>query len=260
MARRMFSDDITSSDAFLEMPDSAQNLYFHLGMSADDDGFIGSPKMVMRVIRAGEDDYKILVAKKFILHFEKGICVVKHWRINNQIRKDRYTPTKYLDEKSTLFIKENGAYTQNATKGLPVPKGHFTTSDMESGNQPATNGQPSIGKVSKVKVSKDNKEVEAELPDWLDKETWSLWVDHRKQIKKPLKATTVKMQIKLLEPHKDNHKEIIILSITQGWTGLFPDSNQLKKSSGAKPPSNALVTEHSKTLLENMKKKTIKLQ
>lgn len=156
MSRRMFSDDITTSDAFLEMPDSAQNLYFHLGMSADDDGFIGSHKMVMRMVRAGEDDYKILLAKRFILHFEKGICVIKHWRINNQIRKDRYTPTKYLTEKTSLFIKENGAYTQNNLKGLPVPKGHFTTKEIdnfESGNQLATIRQPSIGKVSIGKVS-----------------------------------------------------------------------------------------------------------
>lgn len=150
----MFSDDITSSDSFLDMPDSTQNLYFHLGMKADDDGFVSSPKTVMRIIRASDDDYKILVAKKFIITFDNGICVVKHWRINNQIRKDRYTETKYIDEKQTLNIKENGAYTQDKNKGLPVPKGHFTTKDMEiddSGNQMATKRQPSIGKYSIVK-------------------------------------------------------------------------------------------------------------
>lgn len=152
----MFSDDITSSDAFLDMPEGAQNLYFHLGMNADDDGFIGSPKMVMRAIRASEDSYKLLIAKKFLIHFEKGVCVIKHWRVNNQIRKDRYSETKYIDEKQSLYIKENGAYTQDSTKGLPVPKGHFTTKEMdnsEPGNHLATTRQPSIGKYS---IGKDS--------------------------------------------------------------------------------------------------------
>jgi hypothetical protein len=251
----MFSDEITSSDAFLEMPDSAQNLYFHLGMSADDDGFIGSPKMVMRVIRAGEDDYKILVAKKFILHFEKGICVVKHWRINNQIRKDRYKETRYLEEKGQLFIKENGAYTQNSQKGLPVPRGHFTptiTDDIESGNQPATNRQPSIGK---VRLGKDSKDTVVELPDWLDKETWEMWVNYRKEKKKPLTGTSIKLQLKLLEEHKSDHKSILLKSIQNSWTGLFPPSGESKKQG-----NNALVTKHSQELIDHAKKTTIKLK
>jgi len=156
MTRRMFSDDITSSDAFLDMPDSAQNLYFHLGMNADDDGFIGSPKMVMRVIRAGEDDYKLLIVKKFILTFENGICVVKHWRINNYIRKDIYRETKYQKEKSQLFIRENGAYTLNPELSLPVPKGHFTLKDKaEMGTYTPRARNVHIGKVRIGKESKD---------------------------------------------------------------------------------------------------------
>ena len=255
MARRMFSDEITSSDAFLEMPDSAQNLYFHLGMNADDDGFIGSPKMVMRVIRAGEDNYKLLVAKRFILHFEKGICVVKHWRINNQIRKDRYKETRYLDEKSQLFIKENGGYTLNPQKGLPIPRGHFATDEIkeiESGNQSATNRQPSIGKVSIGKVSKDT--IGVELPDWLDKETWEMWVNYRKEKKKPLTGTSIKLQLKLLEEYKSDHKQILLKSIQNSWTGLFPPSG----SDGKK--TNALQTDHSKKIVEAQKTNTIKLK
>ena len=89
--RRMFSKKITTSDAFLEMPDSAQNLYFHLSMDADDDGFVGSPKSIMRLVRAKEDDMKLLVAKSFIIPFDSGIIVIKHWRINNLIRYRWYT-------------------------------------------------------------------------------------------------------------------------------------------------------------------------
>ena len=109
--RRMFSQQITESDAFLDMPLSAQALYFHLGMVADDDGFINSPKRVQRVIGANDDDLKLLLAKNFIIAFDTGVVVVKHWKINNYIPKDRYTPTVYEDEKAQLFEKPNRAYT-----------------------------------------------------------------------------------------------------------------------------------------------------
>lgn len=109
--RRMFSLDIVDSDAFLEMPDSSQNLYFHLGMRADDDGFISNPKKIARILGASEDDLKILIAKRFVLTFETGVVVIKHWKINNYIQSDRYKPTKYLDEKRLLETKENGSYT-----------------------------------------------------------------------------------------------------------------------------------------------------
>ena len=118
----MFSKKITTSDAFLEMPDSAQNLYFHLSMDADDDGFVGSPKSIMRLVRAKEDDMKLLVAKSFIIPFDSGIIVIKHWRINNLIRNDRYKPTTYTEERAMLAVKENGAYTEKTdvdTAGIP---------------------------------------------------------------------------------------------------------------------------------------------
>lgn len=109
--RRMFSQEITESDSFLDMPLSAQALYFHLGMSADDDGFVNSPKRVQRSIGANEDDLKLLIAKHFVLAFDSGVIVIKHWKINNYIAKDRYKPTTYIDEKSLLVEKENRAYT-----------------------------------------------------------------------------------------------------------------------------------------------------
>lgn len=109
--RRMFSKQITESDAFLDMPLSAQALYFHLGMSADDDGFVNSPRRIQRVIGANDDDLKLLIAKNFVIAFDTGVVVIKHWKINNYIQKDRYTPTTYEDEKAQLFEKENRAYT-----------------------------------------------------------------------------------------------------------------------------------------------------
>ena len=108
--RRMFAKTIVLSDAFLDMPLSARCLYFTLGMFADDDGFVNSPKGIMRQAGCSEDDMKVLLAKKFLLAFESGVIVIKHWRINNYLQKDRYVPTKYGDEKAKLTLDENMAY------------------------------------------------------------------------------------------------------------------------------------------------------
>lgn len=118
--KRMFSMSILDSDAFLDMPLSTQALYLHLNMRADDDGFVSNPKRIQRLIGASEDDLKLLLAKRFLLVFEDGVMVIKHWRMHNTIRADRYTPTPYQDELSRLFIKQNKSY--SLTEGEPVAK------------------------------------------------------------------------------------------------------------------------------------------
>ena len=110
--RRMFAKTIVTSDAFLDMPLSTRCLYFTLGMLADDDGFVNNPKSIMRQVGASPDDLNILLGKRFILAFESGVIVIKHWRIHNYIQKDRYKESKYIEEKSTLMIDEKGAYTE----------------------------------------------------------------------------------------------------------------------------------------------------
>lgn len=110
--KRMFSKQIVDSDAFLDMPATTQLLYFHLNMQADDDGFVGNPKKVIRMTGASEDDFKILSAKRFILTFESGVIVIKHWKLHNYIQKDRYHTTQYLEEKTSLTTKENSVYTE----------------------------------------------------------------------------------------------------------------------------------------------------
>ena len=109
--RRMFAKTIIDSDAFLDMPLSAQCLYFHLSMRADDDGFINNPKKIQRMIGAADDDLKLLIAKKFIIPFDSGIVVIKHWKIHNYIQRDRYKETVYQEEKALLTVKDNNAYT-----------------------------------------------------------------------------------------------------------------------------------------------------
>lgn len=108
--RRMFAKTIIDSDAFLDMPISSQLLYFHLAMRADDDGFINRPKSIMRMCNCHDDDMKILISKEFVIPFESGIVVIKHWNIHNSIKKDRYKETGYKAEKSTLELDENKAY------------------------------------------------------------------------------------------------------------------------------------------------------
>jgi len=111
--KRMFSKKIIDTDWFMDMPQSSQNLYFHLSMRADDDGFVSSPQRIIKMVGANNDDYKLLIGKKFIIPFESGVCVIKDWRINNYLRSDRYTETQYLLEKSQLDILENGEYSLN---------------------------------------------------------------------------------------------------------------------------------------------------
>lgn len=107
----MFAKTIIDSDAFLDMPISARLLYYDLSMRADDDGFVNSPKKIMKFVGATNDDMNILIARKFIIPFDSGVVVIKHWRIHNYIRKDTYNETPYKEEKAMLSIDENKAYT-----------------------------------------------------------------------------------------------------------------------------------------------------
>jgi hypothetical protein len=116
----MFSKDITGSDAFIDMPSSSQALYFHLGMEADDDGFIGNPKRIQKVVGTGDDDMRILISKRFVLVFPSGVVVIKHHRINNNWDKYNCKRTPYIDEFNQLFIKQNKAYTLDSTQGVSV--------------------------------------------------------------------------------------------------------------------------------------------
>ena len=110
--RRMFSKTIIDSDVFLDMPLSTQALYFHLAMRADDEGFVNNPKKVQRMVGASEDDLKLLIMKRYILTFESGIIVIKHWKIHNYIQNDRFKPTTYIEERSTLTLDCKRAYTE----------------------------------------------------------------------------------------------------------------------------------------------------
>lgn len=146
--KRMFTQKIVDSDAFLDMPLSTQALYFHLNMRADDDGFVNNPKRIQRTVGASDDDLKVLIAKRFLLCFENGIIVIKHWRMHNALRKDRYKETQYSKQLSLLEVKENGAYTEKKTDADTM-----ATIWQPNGNQMTP--QYSIGKNSIDKYSVD---------------------------------------------------------------------------------------------------------
>ncbi len=130
----MFHKELVSSDKFIDMPASTQLLFFHLGMNADDEGFVSSPKRIQRMVGCGSDDLKILLAKNFIVGFDSGVVVITDWNKHNQLRKDRFSPTLHVEEKAQLQLVD-------FEQCQPI------------GNQMATMGKPSIGKVSIIKES-----------------------------------------------------------------------------------------------------------
>ena len=168
--RRMLSKLVIDTDKFMEMPLSTQCLYFHLLLASDDDGFVASPKRIMRLLGASEDDMRLLIAKEYAYVFRSGIVVIRHWFVHNQLRTDRYTPTVW-PEKSQLVLDESKVY-QLVSTDADSSGNQAATSGCQPGNQygnqTATDGcqnvtqignhlepQVRLGKVSIGKVSID---------------------------------------------------------------------------------------------------------
>ncbi len=229
--RRMFAKTIIDSDAFLDMPLSAQALYFHLSMRADDDGFLNNAKKIMRTINANQNDYDLLIAKAFIIQFDDGICVIKHWRINNYLRSDRYKPTLYQEQKEMLEIKDNGRYSLKENIGIPngIPNGTPTVDHLET--------QYSIGKYSIDKNSKDNNINICPSPTQKDIDSFfdSIWELYpRKEGKTSVKAkkrkelyeigydTLKKCIEKYIEAKKGVDKQYILMGSTF-FNGRYTD-------------------------------------
>ena len=190
----MFAKTIIDSDAFLDMPISARLLYYDLSMRADDDGFVNAPKKIMRMVGATHDDLGILAMRKFIIPFESGVVVIKHWKIHNYIRKDTYNETKYKEEKATLAFDENNAYTQRdevlAPRLRPVDdsltqvrlgKDRLGKVSLDEDILPESNDSPpppkpkkpvkhKYGEYNNVLLTDEELEkIKAEYPDWQDR-------------------------------------------------------------------------------------------
>lgn len=140
--RRMFAKTIIDSDAFLDMPLSAQALYFHLSMRADDEGFVGNPKRIRSMIGASEDDLKLLLIKRFLLAFDSGVVVIKHWKIHNYIQNDRCKPTTYLEEKAALDLDEKKAYVERSDTSR-IQSGYNSDTQVRLGKERVEEGRES---------------------------------------------------------------------------------------------------------------------
>lgn len=159
--RRMFSKSLIDSDLFLSMSPTAQNLYFHLAMRADDDGFIGNPLNIQRMIGARDDDMRVLIEKRYIIPFESGIVVIRHWRIHNYIQKDRYKGTVYKAEKSSISLDEDGVY------DTVYPECIQNVSSLDTGciqNVSSLDTQDRLGKSKSKSKSNNNITCRAETP------------------------------------------------------------------------------------------------
>jgi hypothetical protein len=239
--RRMFAKTIIGSDAFCDMPQSTQLLYFHLAMGADDDGFVNNPKSIIRNIGSKDDDISILIAKKFIIPFDSGVIVIKHWRIHNYIQSDRYIETKYKKEKSTLFIDENKSYSTYLTD---INNG-VSILDTQTADTQVRKGEDSIGKDSK----KESKETGETFDDIINaftqyeplREALSEFLKIRKRIKAPLTNNSLK---RLLNNRNtglfslcggDNQlaTEIVNQSVILAYRGFFPLKNTNTKQGNA---------------------------
>lgn len=247
MARkRMFSLLVVDTDEFLDMPSSTQSLYYHLGMRADDDGFVSSPKKIVKLVNCSNDDLKLLIAKGFIIPFDSGIIAIRHWKLNNDLKKDRYTPTIYLNEKSTLKVNKNKVYS--------IDGNNLDTKWIQNGNKLDT--QYSIDKYSidknskeyivqkqvkkeKVKKEKKPKETHNSIIENYTinedlREALKSFVEMRKELKKPITIKGLKIALgKLDKMALDDLTKIDIVnqSIEGSWFGLFPlrNNNQYNK-------------------------------
>lgn len=214
--RRMFAKTIIDSDAFIEMPISARLLYYDLGMRADDDGFVNSPKKIMRMIGATIDDMNILIMRKFIIPFDSGVVVIKHWRINNYLRSDRYTETQYVKEREQLTIDDKGKY------HLGIPTGTPTVST----------GKDSIGK---DRIGKNNNNdairdvvISYSLSDVLTDKIFE-WLDYKKEKKqtyKPRGLQTLLNKVKdVASVYGDDPVcEVIDKAMMSNYSGFFLDN------------------------------------
>lgn len=202
-SKRMFSEKIVCSDAFMEIPTSTQALYFHLGMKVDDDGFV-NPKMIMRMIGANDDELKVLIAKKFVIPFKNGVLVLKHHRINNNLDKHNHVPTVYTEELKTLYLKENKAYTQDESQG----------NSIQSVGSLETVGKKSLDemRLDKIRIDKNNIEHSVAIApkenDWRSQE----WADEK--VEKLFEATKGVIDKKYLQ--------LEIIKFKNYWTEKNP--------------------------------------
>lgn len=215
----MFAKTIIDSDAFLDMPQSSQLLYFHLSMRADDDGFINNSKSIMRNVGCKDDDIKLLIVKKFLIPFDSGVVVIKHWKIHNYIRNDRYKETKYKEERASLTIDENNSYSLGMSSGIPM------VSQMDT---QVRLGKDRIGKVNNNNTQKSK--LFALVDSYSDDEDITNllhdWMDIRKAKRSAQTEKAIKQNLDRLADYAKESKmslcEYLTEVVRRGWAAFYP--------------------------------------
>ena len=242
--RRMFAKTIIDSDAFLEMPTTSQLLYFHLAMRADDDGFVNKPKSLMRMVGCKDDDLKLLFVKKFLIPFESGVVVIKHWKIHNYIRKDTYTETKYKEEKATLELDENSAYRIADTTPLHLRDETVTSPSTQVRLGKDREGKDRLGEGSKGKKETTHDLLQRLLPDYVIPMVLQVkmgeWITYKTERKESYKEQGMKSLLSKIEDHSVMYGDqavcdLIDDSMANGWKGIIFD--RLKQKPVRQAPS-----------------------
>lgn len=246
--RRMFSLDVVDTDKFMDMPPTTQNLYFHLGMRADDDGFVSSPKKVAMICGSCATDLQLLVSNDFIIPFENGVILITDWKANNYLRKDRYTESRFKEYLNTVEVDNDkyivAASSTSLTCGIPK--------DNQTVDKRHTDGCHRLGK-DRIELGKDRVELGKDSKSTMDRsasgkdvenqnvkdrkhdqikysddpeldEAIHEFIKFRKGVKKPMSDRAITLMINKLESlSHDKHEQVQILnqSIMQGWTGLY---------------------------------------
>ena len=229
--KRMFAKTIIDSDMFLDMPVTAQLLYFHLCMRADDDGFINNPKRIMRDIRCSDDDMKVLITKDFVIPFESGVIVIKHWRLHNYIQKDRYKPS-LCDEKDLLTTNRNKVYERMDAECIQIGN-RLDTECVQIGDTDKSRLDKSRLDKSRVDKSRvDNKGEGDKTCSPELAEALAAFAEHRKKLKKPMTDRAKELLLsKLSKMASTEQEQIAILnqSIVNGWQGVFSLGGERKQ-------------------------------
>lgn len=259
--RRMFAKTIIDSDAFLDMPASSQLLYFHLSMRADDDGFVNKPKSIMRMIGAKDDDLKLLFVKKFLIPFESGVVVIKHWKIHNYIRKDTYTETKYKEEKATLELDENSAYRVAGEVPLQLRDEPVTSTATQDRLGKERLGQDRLGE-GKRETQKTL--FEKLRPTYLfDDEMaakMSEWFDYKTELRQPYKERGMTALLNKVEGYVRQYGNravcsLIDESMANGWKGIIWERLE-KKPAGSQYRRSETGFQTSNPFLEMLEEET----
>lgn len=236
--KRMFTQKIIDSDAFLDMPLSTQALYFHLNMRADDDGFVNNPRRIQRTIGAADDDLKLLVAKRFVIGFESGVIVIKHWRMHNTLRKDRYNPTQYQEELASLDVKDNNAYTERLPEAPVVQELPVATTWQPNGNHLATQYSKEENSIEEISIDKKSVRetthtlFERLLPDYIIPPSLAdklrEWFKYKTERRESYKEVGMKSFLRQIENNQLTYGEDAVIdlideSMANGWKGIIYD-------------------------------------